>query len=175
MNIRSSFSGPQRGSALVTTMMLSMALLIIIASILGYSLSERRLNYREAMRLEARNAAEAMAEYGMAQVHDVMQTRYDMTSTRFTTAEGSLVTPAATFWAGSNVATSGANAPELVIGTVTPVVQGGSSTLYYYSSTDPDNASDPLKGCYAFRFDVKVVAKATVVPPTGGAGAPQTC
>jgi len=46
-----------------------MALMMIIASILGYSLSERRLNYREAMRLEARNAREAMAEYGMAQVH----------------------------------------------------------------------------------------------------------
>jgi hypothetical protein len=176
MNPRSYSLRRRRGSALVTTMMLAMALMIIIASVLGYSLSERRLNYREAMRLEARNAAEAMAEYGMAQVHDLMQHRYDMTPTRFTSGEGSLVSPVSTgFFNGSLVAQSGANAPELVIGTVVPVTQSNTTSLYYYSPTDPDNASDPLKGCYAFRFDVKVISKATVVPPTGGAGAPQTC
>ncbi len=157
-------------------MMLAMALMVIIASVLGYSLSERRLNYRENMRLEARNAAEAMAEYGMAQVHDIMQHRYDMTPTRFTSTEGTVVSPVTTgFFNGSLVAQSGANAPELIIGTVVPITQSSTSSLYYYSATDPDNANDPLKGCYAFRFDVKVIAKATVVPPTGGAGAPQTC
>ena len=165
---------PRRGSALVTTMMLSMALMIIIASILTYSLSERRLNYREAMRLEARNAAEAVAEYGMAQVHDIMQNRYDMSPTRFTASEGTIVMPPASFWSGGHVATSGANVPELIIGTVVPVLQNGNS-LYYFSSADPDNANDPLKGCYAFRFDVKVIAKATVTADASGAGGTQSC
>ena len=106
------FSAPQRGSALVTVMMLAMGLMLILATILGLSLNERRMNYRENMRLEARNAAEAVSEYGLSQVRHLMQSVSDFTSTRFTSAESSVKMPAASFWGGGNVATSGANAPE---------------------------------------------------------------
>src|SRR6187402_323 len=94
-----------RGSALVTVMILSLGLIIIVTSILGYSLNERRLNYREAMRLEARNAAEAVSEYGLAQVRQLMETRSDFTPTRFTSNQGQIAKPDATFWGGSQVST----------------------------------------------------------------------
>lgn len=168
-----SFSARQRGSALVTVMMLSFALILIVTSILGYSMNERRLNYREAMRLEARNAAEAISEYGLAQVRQLMETRSDFTSTRFTANEGQISKPAATFWAGSNVVASGANAPELIIGLIAPVSNNATTSLYYFDPNDPNNEFEPLKGRYAFRFDIKVISKVTVNPPTGGVGAAQ--
>ena len=165
----------QRGSALVTVMMLGLALILIVTSILGYSLNERRLNYREAMRLEARNAAEAMSEYGLAQVRQLMETRSDFTPTRFTSNEGAILQPSSTFWSGSNVASSGTNAPELIIGVISPVTANATTSLYYFDPADPNNEFEPLKGRYAFRFDIKVISKATVNPVTGGAGGPQTC
>lgn len=84
-------------------MMLSMGLIIIIASTLTYSLTERRLNHRETMRLEARNAAEAVSEYGLSQVRKKMDDRSDFSSTRFTTGTdaNSVTMPASTFWAAA--------------------------------------------------------------------------
>ncbi len=163
----------RRGSALVTVMMLTLALAIIIASVLSYSLNERRLNYREQVRLEARNAAEAISEYGLAQVRQLMESRSDFTSTRFTSNQSQVAMPAAGFWGGSNVVASGANAPELVIGLINQISSSGTS-LYYFDPADPNNEFEPLKGRYAFRFDIRVLSKATVVPPAGGSGASQT-
>jgi hypothetical protein len=167
--------GADRGSALVTVMMLSLALILIVTSTLGYSLNERRLNHREAMRLEARNAAEAVSEYGLAQIRQLMDSRSDFSPTRFTSDESQVAKPATTFWAGSNVVTTGTNAPELIIGLVNPVTASATNTLYYFDPADPNNEFEPLKGRYAFRYDVKVISKTTVQPPTGGAGGPQTC
>lgn len=66
-------------SALVLVMMRAMDLIIIVTSILRYSLNERRFNYREAMCLEARNGSEAMAKSGLAPVRQRMETRSDFT------------------------------------------------------------------------------------------------
>jgi len=168
-------SASRRGSALVTVMMLSFALILIVTSILGYSLNERRLNHREAMRLEARNAAEAVSEYGLAQVRQLMETRSDFTSTRFTSNEGQIAKPSASFWSGSNVSTATGSGPELIVGLIAQVSNNATTQLYYFDPADPNNEFEPLKGRYAFRFDLKVISKVTVNPPTGGAGGPQTC
>ncbi|MBS0632460.1 MAG: hypothetical protein JSS11_11130 [Verrucomicrobia bacterium] len=166
----------RRGSALVTVLMVSLGLVMIIASVIGYSLTERRLNYREGMRLEARNAAEAISDYGLAQVRQLMETRSDFSPTRFTSNEGQIVKPSSDFWTGSKVVTSGADAPELLIGLVAPVVSSNvSSTLYYFDPADPNNEYEPLRGRYAFRFDLKIIAKATVTAGNGLGGGPQTC
>ncbi len=176
MHFRSSFPRrTDRGSALVTVLMLSMGLIIIVTSILGYSLNERRLNYREAMRLEARNAAEAVSEYGLAQVRQLMETRSDFTPTRFTSNEGQIAQPDPSFWGGSQVSTTSGTAPELVIGLINTVSNNATTSLYYFDPADPNNEFEPLKGRYAFRFDIKVISKAQVNPPTGGAGGPQVC
>ncbi len=163
----------RRGSALVSVLMLTLALTIIIASVLSYSLNERRLNFREQVRLEARNAAEAISEYGLAQVRQLMESRSDFTATRFTSNQSQIAMPAASFWAGSNVVESGTNAPELVVGLINQVSSSGTS-LYYFDPADPNNEFEPLKGRYAFRFDIRVLSRATVVPPAGGGGANQT-
>lgn len=174
MKIRSA-SSAQRGSALAVVLILCMGLMMVVGSVLTYSLSERRLNYREAMRIEARNAAEAISEYGLAQVRAKMQKRSDFSPTRFTTGQdsNSIQMPTTTFWGGSNVSTSTGTAPELTIGLVTPVMQG-TNALYYFDPNDPANDHDVLKGRYAFRFDIKIISKATVNPPSRAAGAAHT-
>lgn len=168
----------QRGSALATVMMLSMGLMIVVATTLSYSLSESRMNYREAMRLEARNAAEAISEFGLAQIRYKMDSRSDFTPTRFTTGTdaNSISLPSTTYWGGSNVvaSTSTGTSPELIIGLMTPVTQSTATGLYYYDENDIANENDVLKGRYVFRFDIKVISKATVNAPSRIAGPPHT-
>ncbi len=175
MKIKTS-AHPQRGSALGTVLMISLGVLLVVASMMSYSMTERRLNYREAMRIEARNAAEAISEYGLSQVRQLMSSRSDYTSARFTTGtdSGVITLPTTTFWGGGNIATTGTTAPELIIGVITAVTTSTTSALYYFDPNDPNNSNEPLKGRYAFRFDVKVISKATVVPPTTAAGAAHT-
>ena len=148
-----------RGSALLSVVVFTTVALLIIGSLLSWSLTERRLNYRNALRLEARNAAEALAEYGFSQIRHKLESR----STVSLDPDGSdaLSLPPGSFWNGSNVQ---ASANELIGGTVELVPASGSS--YYFNPADPNNAFDPLNGKHVFRRDVRVIAKATVRPPS---------
>lgn len=156
-------------------MMLSFALILVVSSILGYSLNERRLNHREAMRLEARNAAEALSEYAFAQIRQTIETRTDFTPNRFSSNQSAIRQPPSSFWNGSTVATTGASAPEVFVGPIVPVTNNATTDLYFFDYNDPNHEFEPLKARYAFRYDIKVISKATVNPPPGGVGGPQTC
>ena len=156
---------PSRGSALLSVVVFTTLSLLLVASLISWSVTERRLNYRNALRLESRNAAEALAEYGFSQIRQKLETR----STVNLNPNGSdaLALPSSSFWSGSNVVTS---SNELIGGTLVQVPSTGD---YYYSPSDPNNESDPLKGKYVYRRDVRVIAKATI-NPTGIFGGPIT-
>ncbi|MGA3008452.1 MAG: hypothetical protein ABSE59_11245, partial [Opitutaceae bacterium] len=64
----SSRSLRSRGSALLTVMIFTFVMALLLASILGWSITEYRFNVRTAYLIEAHNAAEAVSEYGAAQV-----------------------------------------------------------------------------------------------------------
>ena len=151
-----------RGSALVTVILLTTVLCTLVASILGLALAERRLNHRDELRLEARYAAEAVAEYGISQIRQKYASRsvIDVSPT----GSDALKAPPTSFWKGGNVATSSV---EVIGGTPTNVTTG-SNSLYFISRADPANASDPDVGKWVQRRDVPVLAKATVTPPNGG-------
>ena len=151
-----------RGSALVTVILLTTVLCTLVASILGLALAERRLNHRDELRLEARYAAEAVAEYGISQIRQKYASRsvIDVSPT----GSDALKAPPTSFWKGGNVATSSV---EVIGGTPTNVTTG-SNSLYFTSRADPANASDPDVGKWVQRRDVPVLAKATVTPPNGG-------
>jgi hypothetical protein len=157
-----------RGSALLTVILLTTVLCTLIASILGLALAERRLNHRDALRLEARYAAEAAAEYGISQIRQKYASRsvIDVSPT----GSDALKTPPVSFWKGSNVATS---TVEVIGGTPTNVTTG-SNALYFISRADPANASDPDVGKWVQRRDVPVLAKATVTPPMEAQPSPPT-
>ncbi len=155
----------RRGSALLSVVVFTTVALLLVASLLSWSSTERKLNYRNALRLEARNAAEAVAEYGFSQIRQKMENR--STVTLDPDGTDALVKPPTGFWTGGNVDTS---AIELVGGTLVQIPAGSD---YYYEPSDINNESDPLKGKFVFRRDIRVVAKATV-RPSSAFGSPIT-
>lgn len=167
-----------RGSALITVTIISAVLVLLVGSILRYGLTERRLNVRHAARMEARNAAESLAEYGAAQIRQKYETRG--TFTLNPNGTDALRQPPSSFWSGSNVVTStsdlsAASYPPAashdleLIGGTERVVTTGTSNLYFVNPADENNKNDPLVGKWVTRRDVSVIARATVRPPGGGA------
>lgn len=159
---RSTVRSRKRGSALITVILFSFVLLLLTGSVMQWSLTERRLNSRSGYWLEARNAAEAVAEYGCYQVANAfnvkMSPTFGSTGTNPISFPSSLAT---SFFSGSHVVTSSI---ELKAGTVTNVPASG---LYYIDPNDLNNRFDPMVGRYCYRRDVTILSKATVQPPSG--------
>jgi hypothetical protein len=156
----------RRGSALVTVIIFSFVLLTLAASVMQWSLTERRLNSRNAYWLEARNAAEAAAEYGCYQVAQAFNN--NMNPTFGTGGTVTISLPSTSFFAGSHV---DPGSISLRVGNIQQVPNA--TSLYYVDPLDPNNTFDPLISRYVYRRDVKVVSKATVNPRPGG-GRPVT-
>jgi hypothetical protein len=154
---------PDRGSALVTVILFSFVLLTLAGSVMQWSVSERRLNSRNGYWLEARNAAEAVAEYGCYQVAQAFSSKMNPTFTSSGTNPISFPSSlASSFFAGSHVDTSSIT---LTAGVVTKVP---ATSLYYVDPADPNNRFDPLVGRYVYRRDVKVLSKVSVTSANGG-------
>lgn len=158
----------RRGSAFVTVLLFTFLLLTLVASILKWSLSERRMNIRASYWLEARNAAEAIAEYGFSQIATQFSSHANPPSFDPGGSSPLSLPPthspmiAADFFYGSHV---DPNSLELIGGTALSVPASGA--LFLIDGNDANNASDTLKGQYVYRRDIQVLAKATVVPPNG--------
>ncbi len=149
---------PVRGSALISVLVFGFALALIATSVLVWSTNETKVSLRNTAWLEARNAAEAVAEYGAAQVVAKFNTSLSPDFTDHT-----LNTPPASFFAGSRVDTSSLEAKA---GNVVNIPAGGG--FYYVDPTDATNADDSFRFQRVRRRDVTVVAKATVVDPRLG-------
>jgi len=154
----------QRGSAMIVVILFSFMLLTLAASIIRWAVTERRLNSRAGDWLEARNAAEAAAEYGCYQVAGAFSTKMNPTF-----GGGGVVigVPAATvtsFFTDSRTNASTITGIEVKAGAVTPVPSSG---LHYIDPNDPNNKFDPLNGRWVNRRDVTVLSKATVTPAAG--------
>lgn len=162
----------RRGSALVTVIMFTIVMLILVESVLKFSLSERRLNSGTSNWLEARNAAEALAEYGFAQVRNQFSASTNPSANAaFFDPAGSnaLALVPASFFSGSHVNSSAVSSTnssglEVMAGTVYKMPTSGQ---FFIDPNNPDNANDPMKGEWVTRSDVVVIARATVVPAIG--------
>ena len=149
----------RKGSALITTLLLVGVLSAVMASILRYSVSERRVNHRHKLRAQADNTAEAVVEYGFAQLAYTFDNKTTVASNTFASGNsGALSLPAASSLR-SNVKYGDL---ELYAGTVP------NSSLVYIDPSEPDNMFDPMKGKYVRAFDVNLYGKATVSDPNGG-------
>ena len=168
---------PERGSALITVAILSSAIVLLLGSLINYSLSERRLNTRHAARIEARNAAEALVEYGASQIRQKYETR--ATFTLNPNGTDALRMPPTDWWAGSKAITTASDLTQAsyppvsstnleLIGGTEVAVSTGNSSQYYVDPNDENNADDPLKGKWVNRRDVSVIGRATVIPASGG-------
>lgn len=182
----------KNGSALLTVMIFTTVMVIMVASILGWSVNERRLNTRSVYWNESRNAAESLCEYGAAQI-TYMCTTFDQAGWPTmdpAVAIGTVVTnlplqlplvPGTTvsvFNNGNTTATKNQsdidthplssthpNGLELIGGQFVKVFNKGQ--MDYIDPTIQENANDPFNGLLVHRWDAVVMAKATAVPPNG--------
>jgi hypothetical protein len=153
----------RRGSGVVFAIIFASVIAIVLASMLRWVMNEARMNQRSLYRLEARNAAEAVAEYGFVEVRYQMDNTATFLANSFTPSGAHpLSAPAASLFDGTHVDTSSV---ALVGGRISNVISSGSTTLYYVDANDPNNMNDPLKGKWIFRRDIPVYAKATVTIP----------
>ena len=58
----------EKGSALLTVLIVGMGLLTVVGVTLRWGLTERRLNNQHILRQQAKNASESLVEYGFAEL-----------------------------------------------------------------------------------------------------------
>lgn len=154
-----------RGSGMVVAIIFSSLLCIVLASMLKWVMTEASINRRSLYRLEARNAAEAIAEYGLCQIRYQMENTNTFLANAFTPSGAHpLSLPASSLFTGTHIDTTGS---ALVGGVLSAMLSSGSTSLYYIDAADQNNLNDPLKGKWVFRRDVAVYAKAKVLVPNG--------
>ena len=154
---RKHFSRDNKGSVIFLTIIIATAVAIILAALIQWSLSERRFNERSFTRLKAKNAAESLAEYGVAQLIARWQNATSFTTDELLSANQPLVIPASasTFFSSEIVDSD----LELKGGTVPP------GEWNYIDPKDPGNEFDSQKGKLVFARNVKIYAKAAAKIP----------
>lgn len=159
MKKRNSRYASKRGSALLTTLILVGVFSAIMASILKYSVSERKMNHRHKLRTQADNTAEAVVEYGFAQLAYTFDNKTTVGSSTFASGgAGALSIPAS-----STLRSNVKYADTSIFASTVP-----NSSLVYIDPAEPDNLFDPLKGKFVRAFDVNLYGSATVTDPNGG-------
>lgn len=149
-----------RGSALVAVIFLITIMSLLTASIIGYSVSERRANERERLLLRARNMAENVALYASEQVTTKLYRLRSTSPIAFMTGSNQIYLPP------DNVLTTSFSTPSDV-----SVYGGLTSTtgLAFIDPSDPANASNPNVGLQASTSLVPIITKATMAHPAVGA------
>lgn len=148
----------QKGSAIALVFVFAAALCITAAVLIKYAGTEFRLNQRNQLRFQAKNAAEAMLEYGASEVMYRLQKKANFATDELTATATQLATPTARkstlFAAGStnNVAPGDLNfwASQLT-----------DPTTRYIDPTDAGNNYDPLREQTVRVQTVRLLASAT--------------
>jgi hypothetical protein len=147
------------GSTLVLVVIMTAALSVVAASLLKLGGTERRLNKSNILHTKAQNAAEAMVDYGFAELKTRWrrQTSFPMNALR----SEPLVIPPTTksFFSGDGLIY---DELQLVGGNVPP------GEWRYIDPNDPSNLNDPQKGKLVFSRAVDIFGKAVVADPTLG-------
>ncbi len=155
----------RRGSALIVVIIFTTVMAVAVASVLKWSITERRLNGRHTIRLEARNVAEAAAEHAFAQIRHRMDHQTSFPEFALDpSGPDALLPPPASMFSSSVVDPSSV---EVVAGIVRTITNNGSSTHFFVDPADPNNQFDPMRGKLIFRRDVQILAKATANPVGG--------
>lgn len=147
----------QRGSVILIVLIFTTILAMIAASLLSYTLTERRLNHSNKLRFEAKNAAEAALEYAAAETRARLTRNLNFATNEFssspitahTTRLPSLLKKGTGEW--NNV---GSGDVDLWVSQVTEPVR---------RFVDPNNAGndfDPLRGQTVGSQSVRFLARA---------------
>jgi len=135
-------------------LILSTAIIIILASVLSRGITSKRINISNALYYEAKNAAESYAEYGCADIVRRFESKTSFPNDELKNDPISVPDSATSFFSGSNVSLSETE------------VKGGEIDDGYWVYLDPDDPRwefDPMKGKRVFVRDVNIFAKAKAV------------
>ncbi|MDQ8198058.1 hypothetical protein QEH56_07870 [Pelagicoccus enzymogenes] len=151
----------KRGGALAATFVISTAMVLVCTGILSHSLTERKINARHELRLISKNASEALAEYGFAQLRHKFDTRtnFTLTSLQPGTTDALALPDPSLFGSVLDHENS-----QLVGGTIPDYP----TQLTFIDPNDPANEFDPLKGQAVYARNIGIYAKAVVHDPRGG-------
>ena len=149
-----------RGSALIAVLFLVTIMSLLSASIISYSISERRSNERQRLQLRARNMAENVALYASEQVTTKLYRLRSTSPIQFLSGSNKIYLPP------SNVLTTKFSSSSDV-----DLYAGLTSTtgLAFIDPSDPANASNPNVGLQASTSIVPIITKSTMSHPTVGA------
>ena len=153
-----------RGSTLILVAIVTIVLALISGILLRFASTEKRLNNRNIIRIEAQNAAEAAMEYAAAELATRFQSNRNFTTTNLLT------------WP---LTTHGARLPILFDAvTGTPTTVDPASIIVHVSNvstptvgrigTDGPDAWDPLRGQIVSRRNVRLTARASASHPQIG-------
>ncbi len=158
MHLHTKYSHKERGSILVIGLIFGSLLLLSAGLLLKYGVSEKVINERHFLRMEAQNAAEAAVEYGFAELKDRWENKTSFTANELSDSPLELPETVSTFFTGSNVDT---NSMSVVGGQVS------TGKWIFIDPNDPANQLDPQKQKLVFSRDVMVYGKAESTPPVG--------
>lgn len=160
--MRTNFSkNPKRGGAMIAVFVIATAMALVVASILSHSLTERKMNARHELRLISKNASEAIAEYGFAQLKHKFDNRTTFTMDALNPSSSDALELPNSSMFGSMIDHSSS---ELVGGTIPDYP----TQLTFIDPSDPANEFDPLRGQKVYARNIGLYAKAVVNDPRGG-------
>lgn len=153
MNVHPFKLRSSRGSALVAVVFIITIMSLLSASVISYSISERRSNERQRLLLRARNMAENAALYASEQVTTKLYRLRSMSPIAFTTGSNKIYLPP------SDVLTTSFSTDS-----DTEILGGLTSTtgLSFIDPSDPANATNPNVGLQASTSLVPIIAKSTM-------------
>lgn len=148
-----------RGSALIAVIFLVTIMAVLTASMVSYSISERRANERQRLLLRARNMAENIALYASEQVTTKLYRLRSTSPIEFSTGSNKIYLPP------DDVLTTKFSAPSNV-----ELYAGLTDTtgLMFIDPADPANATNPNVGLQASTSNVPIIAKSTMSHPAVG-------
>jgi hypothetical protein len=163
--IRSLFTTKRRGSALAAVLIVCTCVAMVAGTAMQLSTSERRMNHYAALNAEARNAAEAIAEYGLADLTYRFNTQNSFASDALKRTKTPLKLPSSFFtvFANSNVVMPG-NPYDATVTHDTEIVGGSipDAGMTFINASIPGNESDVLADRNVIIRQVRVYGKATV-------------
>lgn len=151
-----------RGFALVLVLTLSLSLGVTAAVLLSYAGSEFRLNQRNQLRFQAKNAAEGMLEYAASELMTRLQLNVNFSTGELLAAPLSAHTSRKTTLYSQAAGTYNNVAPSSLSLWAS---QYSESTSRYVDQNDPGNAYDPLRGQRVRSQTIRLLSSATAAAP----------
>ncbi len=146
---------------MLAVFVITTALAVVMGAILAHSVTERKINARHELRLIAKNASEAVVEYGFAQLRHKFENQTNFSESALSPSSADSLSMPSSELFGSNVDYSKS---EIIGG----MIDAYPDELTFIDPTNPANEFDPLRGQNVYARQIALYAKATVKDPRGG-------